>query len=389
MTIEQIKLIHFRNYDQLTILPHEGINIFFGQNGSGKTNLLEAIHYCALGKSHRINQDTGAVMMGEAGCSCQMSVRNQYSRNDIEVRLRPGEENVKSVWIDQKKAARLSEMMGVLRCVIFSPEDLSLIKEGPSIRRKFLDMMISQISRNYFVSLQQYRVAMSQRAAILRQARMDYTRPDPMIEDFEMAMAEHAKVIYQERVKYTEMLSTIGHQLYQQISGKDTEDFVIHYRSQLPPEKNDPLFLKKLLEKQREDDMRQGSTQSGPHRDDLILTLNGKHMKSFASQGQIRTAALSLKLAQMKIFTRITNEHPILLLDDVMSELDLNRRMNLLDIVSGVQTFITCSDEGDLAEYQNNRTYHVHNSEGIAQIELIKEGPDMHKLKFSEEPVFE
>ena len=168
MVIEKIELNHYRNYDHLQLFPQEGINLFFGKNGSGKTNLLEAIHYCALGKSHRISQDAHAVEIGEKTGFCSVSVRGKWTKNEISVQLLPEESSAKSVFIDHKKVKKLSEMMGVLRCVIFSPEDLDLIKEGPSCRRRFLDMMISQINRSYFVALQQYKTAMEQRNAIIR-----------------------------------------------------------------------------------------------------------------------------------------------------------------------------------------------------------------------------
>lgn len=388
MVIERMELHHFRNYDNLILNPHEGINIFFGQNGSGKTNLLEAIHYCSLGKSHRISQDINAVMMDEPGASCRMMIRSSFGRKEVEVRLRPGDDSIKSVWIDQKKAARLSEMMGVLRCVMFSPEDLELIRGGPQVRRRFLDMMISQISRTYFIALQQYRIALNQRNAILRQARAENRNPDPMISDFEAAMSEHAEVICREREKYIRMIAENGKRIYCQISGKTQEEFHISYRGSMKWNQSDLFPMKSLLEECREEDLRQGSTSVGPQRDDLLLSMNQKSMKLYASQGQMRTGALSLKLSQLQIFQQMTGEKPVLLLDDVMSELDLDRRMNILKMIDGVQTFITCSDEGDLAEYQNHRTCQVFTRNGKAELLQKKEGPQTGQ-KILKEPVFD
>lgn len=387
MIIEQIQLRHFRNYEDLTLEPHEGINIFFGQNGSGKTNLLEAIHYCALGKSHRVNQDAHAVMIGETAASCSIRVRGSLTRNEVSIRLQPGDLSVKSVWIDQKKVHRLSEMMGVFRCVIFSPEDLALIKDGPSVRRKFLDMMISQVSRPYFIALQQYRVAMEQRNAILRDARINQHAISPMIADFERAMAEHASLILRERIRYTDSLKNESRRLYQEISGQKNEIFQVSYHGFLKPEEDVDTFLQ-MLESSREDDLRQGVTTVGPHRDDLNLKLNQKGMKMFASQGQIRTAALSLKLSQLRVLAESTGDQPVLLLDDVMSELDLNRRMNLLREIGNTQTFITCSDESDLDECQNHRTYAVRNTDGKATLSEKQTGPVSEKISVSEEPDF-
>lgn len=376
MVIESIELNRYRNYEHLTLRPHEGINLFCGKNGSGKTNLLEAVHYCALGKSHRIAQDAHAVMAGESAASCSVSVRGKLARNEIGITLHPGESAVKSVWINHKKVRKLSEMMGVLRCVIFSPEDLDLIKEGPAVRRRFLDMMISQISRSYFIALQQYRIAMDQRNAILRDSRARAVPPDPMIADFERAMADQARMIYRERRKYADLISEESLRVYREISGREDEIFQIGYHSFLKKEEEDQDSFLKLLERSREEDLRQGITTAGPHRDDLHLTLNRKNMKLFASQGQMRTAALSMKMSQLRILTQAAGESPVLLLDDVMSELDLQRRMNLLKEIGDAQTFITFSDEGDLDAAQSHRTYIVSSRNGRAEIEERKAGPE-------------
>lgn len=373
MVIDRIELNHYRNYEHLELEPHPGINLFFGQNGSGKTNLLEAIHYCALGKSHRLTQDAHAVMAGEKAGSASISVRGKWTRNQIDIRLQPGEQAMKSVWIDHKKVKKLSEMMGVLRLVIFSPEDLDLIKEGPAVRRRFMDMMISQISRSYFIALQQYRLAMEQRNAILRNSRLQMLPIDPMIVDFEAAMAEHAAVIDRERRKYTEMISDNCREIYQEISGHPGELFQTSYHGFMRDAKDD---YGKMLAESREEDLRQGLTGIGPHRDDLHLTLNRKSMKLFASQGQMRTAALSLKMSQLRILTRVCGESPVLLLDDVMSELDLNRRMNLLREIGEAQTFITFSDEGDLDQAQPHRTYRVFSEDGKAAVKEQQAGPE-------------
>ena len=383
MIIEKIELNYFRNYEHLSFEPHEGINLFFGKNGSGKTNLLEAVHYCALGKSHRVSQDAPVIFAGEKSGSCAVSVRGKWGKSEIGVRLQQGESRGKTVSIDRKKVTKLSEMMGVLRCVIFSPEDLNLIKEGPAERRRFLDMMISQVSRPYFVALQQYRLAMEQRNAILRNSRALQQAPDPMIEDFEAAMADQAGVIYRERRRIIAMMAERCGDIYREICGKGDETFRVQYHSFLKKEEN-PAELIRMLRESRTDDQRQGLTSVGPHRDDLTLSLNTKSMKMFASQGQMRTAALALKLSQLHILTEVSGESPVLLLDDVMSELDLQRRMNLLRDIGSIQTFITFSDEGDLDASQQYRTYAVHSIEGKADIEEIKSGPEMVRAMLTE-----
>ena len=382
MVIEKIELDHYRNYDHLKLYPQDGINLLFGKNGSGKTNLLEAIHYCALGKSHRISQDVHAVTVGEKSGYCTISVRGKWTKNEISVRLVPEENIAKNIFIDHKKVKKLSEMMGVLRCVIFSPEDLDLIKEGPSGRRRFLDMMISQINRSYFVALQQYKNAMEQRNAILRNCRVMECPPDSMISDFEESMAKQAKIIYQERKKIIEFISDESLKIYQKISGREDEVFNVQYHGFLKKDDSIEQYTENLA-RNREEDLRQGMTTIGPHRDDLQLTLNRKNMKLFASQGQMRTAALSLKLSQLQILTKAGGESPVLLLDDVMSELDLQRRMNLLKEIGNTQTFITFSDETDLEELSEYRTYFVFAQNGKGNIEEKNKGPEkiIQKLK--------
>ena len=388
MTIEKMELIHFRNYEKLELQPHPEINLFFGENGSGKTNLLEAIHFCSLGKSHRLSQDANAVLIGEKAAAVRVEVRSRLSRSRIEIRLSPGEENIKSVWIDGNRASRLSEMMGLLRCVIFSPEDLNLIREGPAVRRRFLDMMISQISRPYFIALQQYRTAMNHRSAILRTARLENRPVSGMIEDFEQAMSDYAETIYRERFGHERFLSEMANEMYREISGREQETFQIQYRSYLKSDRDGSPSLKEALRDCREEDMKNGTTSVGPHRDDLSLTLNSRNMKNYASQGQMRTGALSLKLAQLKVIQKVTGENPVLLLDDVMSELDPERRSNLLHILQDTQTFITCTDRSDLSDYIHYRTYQVREEGGRGAVSEFLSGPEPVSPVFTE-PVFE
>ena len=388
MKIEELKLINFRNYEHEIVKPHEGINLFFGPNGSGKTNLLEAIHYCALGKSHRVSNDQNVIRTGESIASCSVSVRSRQVRRDISVNLAPGEVNKKTISIDHKKISRFSELMGCLQCVIFSPEDLGLIKEGPSLRRRYLDMMISQINRNYFIALQQYRIGMEQRNALLKRLKTCGNKGQyGWLEDFERTMAGPAEVIISERKKIGEILSVLALETYQNITGQNCEEFQLTYHSSMKEENNISKVMMKLLEESREDDIRLGVTSVGPHRDDLLLMLNKRNMKMFASQGQIRTGALSLKLAQMKILKTVGGEEPVLLLDDVMSELDRNRRKRLLKEIDSYQTFITCTDESDLEDSKMHRVYQVRSIAEKGHIQQTNTGKETETVHL-EEPDF-
>ena len=372
MQIEELKLKNFRNYRELTLDPHPGVNLIYGRNGSGKTNLLEAIHYCSLGRSHRISNDVNVIKNGETFALSSVSIQNMLGRREISVRFHPGEIQKKTILIDQKKIARFSDMMGCLRCVIFSPEDLGLIKEGPSLRRRYLDMMISQISKGYFIALQQYRIGMDQRNAVIRSIRTNGTGNLKILSAFEETMAEPAAVIIRERRKIISILSDIAAETYQRISDTD-EVFHLAYHSSVREENNIEETFCKLFRENREDDIRIGFTSVGPHRDDLILTLNKNQMKQFASQGQIRTAALSMKLSQMKILRELSGEEPVLLLDDVMSELDRKRRTCLIGEISSFQTFITCTDRDDVDCEKVSRVWKVTAANGEASIEEIRE----------------
>lgn len=379
MIIEKLTLRNFRNYEETVLTPHEGVNLFFGANGSGKTNLLEAIHYCALGKSHRITGDQSAVRIGESFAVCSVSVRSGGVKRELSVRLVPNEAAKKVILLDQKQIRRFSDMMGCLQCVIFSPEDLGLIREGPSVRRRYLDMMISQVNRGYFIALQQYRAGLEQRNAVLKNMRADPRQNAGLLEVFEQAMAGPAAVIVEERKRVVEMLSSLAAETYRGISGREEEAFQASYHSAFRESENVQEDFIRVMRENREEDLRLGVTSAGPHRDDLNLSLNRKNMKVYASQGQIRTAALSLKLAQMKALRQMSGEPPVLLLDDVMSELDKERRMRLVREISDYQTFITCTDESDLELESDRRIYHVSSEEGKARLELTNAGVEEEK----------
>ena len=360
MWIEELRLRDFRNYGEITLQPHRGMNLFFGQNGSGKTNLLEAAHYCALGKSHRTNADREVVRRGCPMGACSVRVAHaDGSRSEVTLRLAPEEHNKKQVWIDRKRAARLADLMGHLGCVIFSPEDLSLVREGPAVRRRLMDMFISQLSPRYFIALQRYSQALESRNALLRDARREGALRGELMTPYEELMSQAAGIILPERARIMEQLSALAAEKYAAIAGREGEDFSLRYLPCMAVENFSPEKMAEKLAQRREEEVFRGSTGFGPHREDLEFTLRGREMKPFASQGQVRTAALAVRLAQLALFTRQRGESPVLLLDDVMSELDKTRRARLLEEISGVQTFVTCTDESDLDDFTDKRTWQV------------------------------
>ena len=368
MLIEELKLKNFRNYRELTLHPDPGVNLFFGRNGSGKTNLLEAVHYCSLGRSHRITNDANVVRNGEESALSSVAIRNVLGRREITVRFHPDDMQKKVIFLDQKKISKFSDMMGCLRCVIFSPEDLGLIKDGPSVRRRYLDMMISQINKGYFIALQQFRTGMEQRNAVIRNIRMNGSSDYSILSAFEETMVAPAAVIIRERRKIIDLLSDISRETYQRISDTD-ELFRLSYHTSLKEETNMEETLCRLFCENREDDIRMGYTSVGPHRDDLSLFLNKNPMKQFASQGQIRTAALSMKLSQMRILKDLSGEEPVLLLDDVMSELDRKRRACLIGEIKDFQTFITCADRHDVDCDRVQKVWSVSAEDGQAIVQ--------------------
>ena len=359
MVIETLKLRDFRNYGEIELKPHPGVNILFGQNGSGKTNLLEAIHFCALGRSHRTSQDKEVVRKGAEAAAIGVQMRKNGVRMDVQVKLSPGEIRKKTIFVDRKRANRLSDLMGHVQCVIFSPEDLMLVKEGPSVRRRYLDMMLSQLSTGYFTALQQYQKALDQRNALLREVKKGARMDHAMLDAFEEALASHAAVIIPLRRRMVARTAEAAQAEYAAISGRPYEKFAMRYACCVPENCDIAPHFQEVLKKNRQEDMFRGGTSFGIHREDIALTLNERDMKVFASQGQIRTAALSMKLAQLHVFRQETGEPPVLLLDDVMSELDMTRRTRLLEEISGLQTFITCTDESDLEGCRERRSYQV------------------------------
>lgn len=382
MVIETLRLKDFRNYDELRLEPSPNINLLYGQNGSGKTNIIEAIHYCSLGKSHRTNQDRDVLRNNTFAAACGVTLSKKTGREEIAIKLTPGEVRKKNVFLDRKKMQKISSLMGHMQCVIFSPEDLMLIKEGPGIRRKYIDMMISQVEPLYFIELQKYVKALEQRNAILKECRKYGVQEDDMMESFEIQMASSSSYIISKRVEMVEKVNQSANELYNIISGRDNEIFSMIYSSCI--RNYDEIEIEKeirdTLKNNRKEDIYKGITTFGIHREDLKLLLNGREMKISASQGQIRTAALSMKLAQIDLFKNETEENPILLLDDVMSELDMGRRVRLIERIKEIQTFITCTDESDIEFKIRPTTFFVYlNDKNIGTINNIY--TDINKIK--------
>ena len=342
MNIQSLRLHSFRCYDQVILRPPEGVTVLVGENGAGKTNLLEAVHLCCVGRSHRTGNDKEMIKTGQDSAAVQLTVSRADGTHDVGVRLYAMERRKKLIYINGKTAPRIGELFGHATAVMFSPEDLKTVKDGPEYRRHLMDMLLSQRQRSYFYALQSYMTALKHRNAILKS---DDLRQLPVWSE---ELAKAAVPIVRLRRTLAGELDVLSREHYRYIGGRETETLSVAYTGQLENSADPYTDMLRGLKAVEADELRRQTTLFGPHRDDLRLTLAGQEMRSFASQGQVRTAALSLKLSSLDILEKDQGEPPILLLDDVLSELDPERRRRLLGRISRVQTLLPCTDLSDL-----------------------------------------
>lgn len=348
MDIKRLKLIHFRNYRQLNISFYPGINVLFGRNAQGKTNVLEAIHICGSGKSFRVSSDSKTVMEGKEGAYLFAEYEDGAERS-VEVVLQ--RDRKKSLKIDGIPAKNMRELFGNLYVVVFSPEDMKMAKEAPALRRGFLDGEISKIRPSYVDALKKYAKVVAQKNAALR--RQDGKDISGVLDALDTQLAEYMRVILKNRHAYTEKLNDFVRETHRAISG-GSEEVSISYQATIPEGE-----IVQALERNRRRELLEGACVAGPHRDDLAIRLNGKDIRVFASQGQLRTLMLAVKTACLNILYESTGKKPVLLLDDVFSELDRVRKRNLLQTLKGFQTFITTADDADARLLARTHLFHV------------------------------
>lgn len=341
MRITGLRLHNFRCYSQVMLTPPEGVTVLVGENGAGKTNLLEAVHLCCLGRSHRTSFDKEMIAQGQETSAVQLTVERNDGKHEVGVRLFENARKKKVIYVNGKTAHKAGELMGHATCVIFSPEDLSLVKEGPQVRRRFMDMLLSQQQRSYFYALQTYMSVLKQRNALLK------TGDQRQLPAWDEQLALAAAPLVRLRRHASLSLNDWARNHYFYIGGKDEEVFMLKYQSALAEAQDPAEKMLQGLAASRQEDLRRQYTTFGPHRDDLELTLCGMPMKAFASQGQMRTAALSMKLAAFDLLEASQGEAPLLLLDDVLSELDPERRRRLISRIAHAQALLTCTDPGD------------------------------------------
>ena len=340
MQIKNIKIKNFRNYKELDLSIGDGVNVFLGKNAQGKTNLLETIYFCGIGKSFRQVRDKEVIKWGEEFAKIEIQIEKKYRKSAIELIF--NSESKKSIKIDGISIKRTGEILGELPIVFFSPDELKLIKDSPEERRKFMNIDISQTNKRYFYLLGRYEKILANRNKLLKTTK-DIEILRNMIDIWDRSLVEIAEKISNEREKFVKEIAPFAEMAHSYISnGK--ERLVIKYKGYNPGKNDFKEYMLKNLQKNLEKDFKLGYTTIGPHRDDIDIYLNDIEVKSFGSQGQQRTVALSLKLAELEIIREKTGEYPILLLDDVFSELDLERRKRLLKFTMRTQTFITCTD---------------------------------------------
>lgn len=338
MVINNIKLINYRNYQNKTFNFDNGLNVLVGKNAQGKTNVLEAIFYAVIGRSFKTSKEKEIIKWGEHRAYICGEFSKKFRDEKIEIFF--DENKKKSIKVDDISIRKIGELMGVTNAVFFSPDELKLIKESPEERRRFMNIDISQTNKRYFYMIGRYEKVLASRNKLLK-STSDLNVIRETIDIWDRALSDLAEKIYVERKKFIEELSPYAKLAHQYISnGK--EELVVKYVSSF--DENYSEKMAKYLAKNLEKDFRLGYTTVGVHRDELDIFLNGSEVKSFGSQGQQRTVALSLKLAELEIIKNRVGEYPILLLDDVFSELDKDRRKRLLKFTSKTQTIITCTD---------------------------------------------
>ena len=331
MYIEKVILNNFRNYEEQIVEFNKNINVIYGDNAQGKTNILEAIFLSAFGKSFRTSKEKELIKLDKEF----LNVSTFYKKSDREGKIQINISNKKEVKLNGVKLKKLSELLGNINLVIFTPDDINILKDGPAKRRRFLDMMIGQLRPNYVYVLNQYLKTIEQRNNYLRQIKFE-NKSKNMLEIWDEKLANHAQIIYDYRREFVDKILNKIVDIHKNITD-NLEEINIKYISDF---KDRESYIKRLNEKV-ENDVYRGYTSSGIHRDDFEVYLNGKNINLYGSQGQFRTAILSLRLAELYVIYDEIGEYPILLLDDFMSELDEKRRRKFVENITDAQVILT------------------------------------------------
>lgn len=363
MIIKKLKFENFRNLSNGEITPCEKVNVIYGDNAQGKTNLLEAIWLFCGGHSFRGAKENELIHFENNFFRLSMDFYSYERDQSAEIAFSQNKKKIKINGVDKNSSSYLTE---IFSCVVFSPENMTLVKRGPSLRRKFLDGAISQQRIRYAAALAKYNQIINQRNALLKDIHKHQELKDtlPIWDD---SLAVTGAIILKERMEYIKELKIYAQKFHDDISsGK--EELSIEYISNAGVKEEDTLSeitekLRLAYEKSRKDDYHTGYTNIGPHRDDMEIKINSISAKTFGSQGQQRSAVLSLKLAQAQMLYIKNGEKPVILLDDVLSELDPKRQDFLLNKVDSYQVFVTCCEESNKEQLKNGKVFYINNGE--------------------------
>ncbi len=360
MIVQSLSLADFRNYGLQTIEFSRGVNIFYGDNAQGKTNILEAIYLCSTNKSYRGSRDRDMIRFGCEEAHLKLIGEKREIPYRIDMHLKKNKS--KGIAVNSVPIRKASELLGLLHVVFFSPEDLQLIKNGPSERRRFLDMELCQLDKIYMQQLAGYNRCLVQRNTLLKEAGI---RPDSLatLDVWDKQLCECGRQVIRRRAQFVQEIAPYIRDIHKRLSG-EREELDISYEPNVEENMFEPV-----LEKNRDRDLRMKQTMTGPHRDDIRFLVKRQgsdqttDIRTFGSQGQQRTAALSVKMAEIELVKQKTGDTPVLLLDDVLSELDSSRQTYLLDGIRDIQTMITCTGLDDLVSHRfhMDRIFRVEN----------------------------
>lgn len=356
MKIESLKLKNFRNYELLSLGFDKSTNIFYGDNAQGKTNILEAVYLSGTTKSHRGTKDKDMIQFGANESHIETIVEKNGIKYQIDMHLKKN--SPKGIAINKIPIRKASELFGIINIVFFSPEDLNIIKNGPGERRRFIDLELSQLDKVYLNNLSNYNRIVNQRNHLLKE--IDYNKGAlETLDIWDMQLIQYGNKIIERRQKFIEEINKIISNIHKKLTG-NREDIKIVYEPS-----NGALSFEQALLKNKEKDLRIKSTSVGPHRDDIAFLVSDIDIRKYGSQGQQRTAALSLKLSEIELVKQSIHDTPVLLLDDVLSELDKHRQNYLLDSIHDIQTLITCTgvDEFVNHRFSINKVFHVQNGQ--------------------------
>ena len=371
MKLTELNLHHFRNYNEAQVEFSPQINVLIGENAQGKTNLLESIYVLAMTRSHRTNNDRELIEFGKDAAQIKGTVQRELGSLKLELDIGKHGKKAKANHLEK---ARLSEYLGQLNVILFAPEDLALVKGAPTVRRRFIDMEFGQVSPKYLHDLTQYRDILKQRNRYLKQLQSHEAQDQLYLEVLSEQLAAVGGAIISQRVKFLSELEGYAQELHQSIT-QGRENLTFEYSSAIKDastltEVELSEALMDLYRQNQSKEIFQGTTLYGPHRDDVRFLINHKNVQTYGSQGQQRTTALSVKLAEIDLMKNQTGEYPILLLDDVLSELDGARQTHLLKTIQDkVQTFLTTPGLSDVARnlIKEPRIFHIRDGQIIPE----------------------